>query len=184
MLWKPYLLIGLKIELICISINSGFCDFIRWGPKDGIMRGWAYNKLLLTKASWSSPGRKKTAFRLLHSFLIFQYLQYNFHMYVQVKLDVGPPYGPIDVKVDLPCDYPFKPPTMAITSRIFHPNVYKESGLVCMRWFLKNQSHNSWSFHHNSYKIFKSSALDATAAPGVDAKLVWSPTWHIATLLK
>ena len=38
--------------------------------------------------------------------------------------------------------------------------------------------------HNISYKIFKSSALDARAAPGVDANLVWSPTWHIATLLK
>ena len=87
----------------------------------------------MTKASLRSPGRKKTAFRLLHSFLIFQYLQYSFHMYMQVKLDVGPPYGKIEVKVDLPSQYPFEPPKMAITSKICHPNVYKDSGRVCMR---------------------------------------------------
>ena len=37
---------------------------------------------------------------------------------------------------------------------------------------------------HNSYKMFKSSALHKTAAPGVDAKLVWSPSWTIDTLMK
>ena len=54
-------------------------------------------------------------------------------MYMQVKLDVGPPYGKIGVKVDLPSQYPFEPPKMAITSKICHPNVYKDSGRVCMR---------------------------------------------------
>jgi len=79
---------------------------------------------------------------------------------VQVKVEGGPPYGQIEVNVDLPTNYPFVPPTMTIASTIFHPNVYKGSGLVCM------------------------SALDVRPAPGVDANLTWSPTWNIATLMK
>ena len=67
-------------HVLCISINSRFCDFRRWGPKGEIMRGCAYMKLLLMKALLTSPGRKRTAFRLLHSFLIFHDLQYKLHI--------------------------------------------------------------------------------------------------------
>ena len=63
---------------------------------------------------------------------------------MQVKLDVGPPYGKIEVKVDLPSQYPFEPPKMAITSKIYHPNVYKDSGRVCMRWIFFNLKSLPW----------------------------------------
>ena len=92
---------------------------------------------------------------------------------MQVKLDVGPPYGQIDVKVDLPSDYPFRPPTMTITSRIFHPNVYKDSGLVCMRWFKKNQSHNSWSCH-----VVIVAVKYLNPAPSTQQRhLAWTQSW-------
>ena len=58
---------------------------------------------------------------------------------MQVKLDAGPPYGLIEVVIALPGNYPFAPPSMTIRSKIVHPNVYKESGLVCMRCIFRNK---------------------------------------------
>ena len=52
---------------------------------------------------------------------------------MQVKVDLGDPYGVIEVMINTPSTYPFEPPTMTIRSKIVHPNVYRESGLVCMR---------------------------------------------------
>merc|ERR1719209_1515343 len=51
---------------------------------------------------------------------------------VQVSLDAGEPFGVIMVKVDMYGNYPVRPPTMTILSKVHHPNVYKD-GRVCMR---------------------------------------------------
>ena len=42
------------------------------------------------------------------------------------------PFGVILVKVDMYGNYPVRPPTMTILSKVHHPNVYKD-GRVCMR---------------------------------------------------
>ena len=55
---------------------------------------------------------------------------------IQVSLDAGEPFGVILVKVDMYGNYPVRPPTMTILSKVHHPNVYKD-GRVCMRFQTK-----------------------------------------------
>ncbi len=46
----------------------------------------------------------------------------------------GTPYenGHFTVDILLPADYPFAPPKMKFTTRVWHPNVSSESGAICL----------------------------------------------------
>jgi len=62
------------------------------------------------------------------------------HWKCTIKGPVGTPYegGIFDVDVQLPSDYPFVPPKMKFTTRVWHPNISSESGAICLD-ILKNE---------------------------------------------
>jgi ubiquitin-conjugating enzyme E2 D/E len=53
--------------------------------------------------------------------------------YVTIKGPSGTPYenGIFKVKIVMPDDYPFKPPTITFITKIYHPNI-SSSGCICI----------------------------------------------------
>ncbi|KYR01925.1 ubiquitin-conjugating enzyme E2 [Tieghemostelium lacteum] len=57
---------------------------------------------------------------------------------------IGPensPYekGNFEIELDIPVDYPFKPPALKFTTKIYHPNI-KSDGTVCSELLSQNWS--------------------------------------------
>uniref|UniRef100_A0A8D2JTS7 E2 ubiquitin-conjugating enzyme n=1 Tax=Theropithecus gelada TaxID=9565 RepID=A0A8D2JTS7_THEGE len=48
-------------------------------------------------------------------------------------MTIGPPYrgGVFFLTIHFPTDYPFKPPKVAFTTRIYHPNI-NSNGSICL----------------------------------------------------
>lgn len=46
----------------------------------------------------------------------------------------GTPYagGVFELDVTIPTDYPFRPPTMKFTNKIWHPNISSQTGAICL----------------------------------------------------
>ena len=100
-----------------------------------------------------------------------------------MAIDAGEPFGVIMVEVEMSGNYPVRPPTMTIISKVHHPNVYKD-GRVCMRF--QTTYCPTRMLQTNQTKIssqYLLSALDEEAAPGVAPTLIWSPAWSVARLM-
>ncbi|PNP56156.1 hypothetical protein THARTR1_03681 [Trichoderma harzianum] len=48
--------------------------------------------------------------------------------------------GKYVINIQLPLDYPFKPPKMQFNTRIWHPNVSSQTGVICLDTLNKNWS--------------------------------------------
>jgi ubiquitin-conjugating enzyme E2 D len=59
----------------------------------------------------------------------------------------GTPYegGIFNLNIELPQDYPFKPPKIAFTTRIYHPNVDPNSGRICSECGLQIICSANWN---------------------------------------
>lgn len=62
------------------------------------------------------------------------------------------PYGlkAFQVRIDFPREYPFKPPTLRFTTKIYHPNV-REDGLVCLPLI----SNENWKPYTKPYQVLE-----------------------------
>ena len=68
---------------------------------------------------------------------------------MQVKVDLGDPYGVIEVMINTPSTYPFEPPTMTIRSKIVIgklANWLKGSGSaqLCLRPLVLITGKHNW----------------------------------------
>lgn len=55
----------------------------------------------------------------------------------------GTPYagGVFEVDIDIPKQYPFEPPKMKFSTKIWHPNVSSQTGAICLvRFFCRRWS--------------------------------------------
>eukprot|EP01133_Synstelium_polycarpum_P007310 gene7310-8507_t len=66
----------------------------------------------------------------------------NLHKWrVNVSGPEGSPFekGNFEIELDIPMDYPFKPPALKFTTKIYHPNI-KSDGNVCSELLSQNWS--------------------------------------------
>ena len=40
--------------------------------------------------------------------------------------------GTFELKIEFPKDYPFKPPKVEFTTKVYHPNVKQDTGTICL----------------------------------------------------
>ena len=62
----------------------------------------------------------------------------------------GPPDSPYEgymwkIRMNIPQDYPFSPPTVNFVDKIFHPNISYDNGDVCISILKNNQQADSWN---------------------------------------
>ena len=69
-----------------------------------------------------------------------------------------------DVSIECASDYPLTPPKMKFVTRIFHPNVYYETGEICLD-ILKKEWSPAWSLQSASRAIMTLLAEPAADSP-------------------
>lgn len=72
---------------------------------------------------------------------------------------VGPPFTPyangyFNVDILVPSDYPFTPPEIRFATRIWHPNIFLESGHVCINILQQGGWSASWTLHHAMLVVY------------------------------
>ena len=69
-----------------------------------------------------------------------------------------------DVSIECAVDYPLTPPKMKFLTRIFHPNVYYDTGEICLD-ILKKEWSPAWSLQSASRAIMTLLAEPAADSP-------------------
>ena len=56
------------------------------------------------------------------------------HLKATVQGPSGTPYdgGVFEVDIHIPPNYPFEPPKMKFTTKIWHPNISSQTGAICL----------------------------------------------------
>ena len=75
-----------------------------------------------------------------------------YHWTATLQGPEGSPYegGTFNLQIEFPKDYPFKPPKIEFTTKVYHPNVKRDTGSICLD-LLKDQ----WSPDTKLIDIFK-----------------------------
>ena len=70
----------------------------------------------------------------------------------------GTPYqgGVFFLNIEFPQNYPFNPPKLVFTTRIYHPNVDKLSGRICCECGLQILCMTNWGPHYTISKVLLS----------------------------
>ena len=103
---------------------------------------------------------------------------------------IGPPdtlyeFGIFEGKIKFPKEYPDRPPQVYFTTDILHPNIYKDTGLVCIS--ILHEGVDSWGYEDLSERwkpnhgvnsimmsiisLFSDPNFDSPA--NVDASVLW-----------